>query len=284
MDTALKWNSCGSREVRTLARLRSREIRHGLILAMVGDVLLLGPGFFGLLLTGAAGEEVLQVRGLSPGDAALLGPAVALFALVIGYPLGLIGRWWCLLSSPEGNIAKEWQFACLLCFLVTPGCFVLAYFLGGANPVAAFCSTNSLAKFDFLSSAAFVQLIGLVVGVLSLVLFSRFIRAVIRYLPEDATQEGATQGVGRFFWFIAFVLGATSGLVLEAREPLPATWWALTVGWVVCLLGHTAQLSSASRRFALAEQGKVSQQVPTPKAEEKSGPVVLTEAVFGSRE
>jgi hypothetical protein len=282
MNTPIKWNACGSREVSAIARPRWREIRHGLVLAVGGNVLL-APGLLGLLLlTRSLSEQWLAPLALEPEDAGIIGVVLAGLG-VLGYVVGLVGRWRCLFHAPQGSSAKELQFACLLCYLVAPVCFVIAHFLGGQATYAALRSgPEALVGLDFLNGGVLLQVTGLLLVLLSVLLFSGFARAVARCMRDE---RGVSAG-GRFFWFVAFLFGGTIGLFVEARHSArPETVPVLALGWLLCLLWHTWLMRGTSRRLARLLKSQGSRVVPVRPASPSraAGQVVLQAATYLSQ-
>jgi hypothetical protein len=274
MSTSIKWNACGSREVTTVARPRWRKLRQGLVLAGLGDILVLTFGLQALVLLGPLGVRVVTRLGLEAEDASLLGLTLAGLALLLGYVLALVGRWCCLIYAPQGHGAKDLQFACLLCTLIAPACFVLAHFLGGAETYAVFREDPvALVDIGLLQGGVVLQLTGLLVGLLGVLLFSGFTRAVRHCLRDEKT--------GRFFWFVAFLLGGTIGLVLEARRThIPEIVEALAAAWLLCLLWHALLVRGTARRLAEFLRTHGSRVLPPgPGAPPRSGQVTLRTAL-----
>src|SRR6266567_2449608 len=112
-------------------------------------------------------------------------------------------------SAPQSHAAKEFAFACLCCTLVVPGCFGLAYCLGGGESKVLQAAGGSLA-------------------LLSVLLFSGFLWSVaLGHKDEDVAR-----GVGRFAWFVGFLVGGTVGLFLNASSTSPVALWAsVALGW-----------------------------------------------------
>ncbi len=281
MNTPIKWNTCGSREINVVARPRWREIRHGLWFAVLGNLLLLGGGLLGLLfLLGMLDEPLLSRLGLAPEDAEFVWLLPAGLA-VLGYVLVLVGQWRCLFHAPQSSSAKEMQFACLLCFLFAPVCFVAAHFLGGKATYAALRSgPEALVSLDVLQAGVLLQLTGLLLLLLSVLLFSGFARAVVRCLRD----ERGVRVAGLYFWFVAFLLGGTIGLLVEARHSArPEVVPALALGWLFCLLWHTLLLRGTRRRLGRVLKTQNSRLLPTRPPAQANGQIPLQAAAYLSQ-
>src|SRR5262245_55381336 len=280
MDAQIKWNSSNSRQVPALvlARPRWKEVRQGLMLALVGNLLalVLGPG--GLILLVLEGGPIATRLDLSLEAGTLLGATVAATGALFGYALVLAGQWRCLLNAPQGHGAKDILFACLFCTLVAPVCFIVAHFLGGSASYAVFeRGPRELRDLDYLSGGVMLQMAGLILGLGSVVMFSAFARAVSRCLNDAAGSRGVTC----YFWFGAFLVGATIGLTLEARgNTLNRVLPGLGLAWLLCLLWHTLLIHGAVRRIGRVVSGERLREAPVPGSPVQQGQVVLQAAAY----
>ncbi len=275
MDTPIKWNASASRQFATVARPRWRQVRQGLILAAVGEALFLGLGLLGLSLLGRLNEPAASLLVVEPEDVDALAWLLVSLGALLGYGLVLVGQFHCLRYAPQGHGAKDLQFACLLCSLLPPACFAVAHYLGGQATYAALGrSFGGLARLDLLATGTLLQFAGVLTGLLSVLLFTGFARAVVRCLDDsDSGRAG-----GLYFWFVAFLLGGSVGVFLEARrtfrqEALPL----LALAWLLCLLWHTHVLHHASRRVARALRKQNSRLLPAGPV---AGQVVLQVASY----
>jgi hypothetical protein len=279
MSRVIAWNSSGSREVTSIARPRWREVRQGLVLALVGYFLLLGPGLLGLLLLVAENNPAADWLRLNDEDAEALAQALAGLGGFGGYALVLVGQWRCLLYAPQGHGAKDVQFACLLCTLLVPPIFVAAHFLGGkATFLALGRGPDGVLDLDLMNGGLILQVAGLLVGLTSVLLFSAFARSLARCMRND----GGARRVNLYFWFVAFLAGGTVGGFLQVRyfrrEVLPV----LALGWLVCLLWHAWVIRGASRGIGrvLRQQRSGMLAAARPAAAAEKGQLTLRAASY----
>src|SRR5262245_42893371 len=90
MKTPIKWNSSGSRQVSTAGRPRWKEIRQGLVLALLGNALFVLFALAGLLLVGSRGGAVVSSLGIDFDDAIPLALTLAGAGALIGYGFVLL--------------------------------------------------------------------------------------------------------------------------------------------------------------------------------------------------
>jgi hypothetical protein len=278
MYLPIPWLNRASKTITVPVRPNWRKLHQGLVVAGLGEMLGLVFGLLALLFLGPLGGPVVTWLGLTLPDADVLGLALAgLFAL-LGYLVALLGRTFCLFYAPPGHGARRLQFACLLCSLVAPGCFVLAHFLGGAETYAVLRRhPTEIVDIGLLHVAVLLQLAGLLVGLLGVLLFSGFTRAVGTALRDESAGRMAV----RYFWFVGFLLGGTLGLVLEAqRSHHPETLPALAAGWLICLLWHTLLVQGTARRLAHFVRLHGSRVLPPrPVVNPRAGQVTLRTAL-----
>jgi hypothetical protein len=283
MSTVIKWNASASREVAPVGRPKWREVRQGLALAIFGNMLFLGPGVLGLLLLGPLADRASNLLGFAGEDVELLAKVMLAFGAGVGYLLVLVGQWLCLTAAPQGHSAKDLQFACLLCSILILPCFVAALSPGGTVLSASFRDgRNDLGGFNPLHPGVLLQIVSLVLGLLSILLFSGFTRALSRCLGGNAGNGGLTV----YFWFVAFLLGGSVGVILQVRRYVPPHVLSLLllllgVSWLVSLLWHVLILSGTARQITRFLRQRQSRSIPIqgPMAWEK-GQVVLHAAEF----
>src|SRR5436305_1221363 len=88
-----------------------------------------------------------------------------------------------------------------------------------------------MGQFWFLALA----LAGLLLALLSALLFSGYARAVARYFKDP---DGARR-VAAYFWFVLFLLAGTAGLLPQARRSSRLdVWVVLAAAWLICLAWH----------------------------------------------
>ncbi len=264
------------------ARPNWRKLHQGLVVAALGEVLGLVCGLLALLFLGPLGGPVVTALGLSLPDADVLGLALAGVFAVMGYLVALFGRCYCLFYAPPGHGAWGLQLASLFCSVLAPVLFVLAHFLGGAETYAVLRKDpTELIDLGLLRVSALLQLAGLLVGLLGVLFFSGFTRAVGTALRD----QNAGRMAVRYFWFVAFLLGGTIGLVLEAqRMRHPETLPALAAGWLICLLWHTLLVQGTARRLAYFVRMYGSRVLPPrPAAKTLAGQVTLRTALWGGQ-
>jgi hypothetical protein len=283
MSTAMSWNASNSREVRAATRSKWGALRLGLVLAVLGDVLFLGLATLGLTLVGPAGASLVARLGLEgTQDAVDLGWIVICAGALPAYGLGLLGRWSCLVSSTQAHGAKDLQFACLLCSILAPGCFVAAHFLGGqATYEALERGLGGLTGLDPLNKGVILQSVGVLVFLLGVALFGASARALRMCLngPEDAARLSAAQ------WLLWFLVGGTVGVFLQPHAGLrQAMLPVLAFSWLVCLAWHGLFILGTGRQIARVLRQRQSRVVPAAPAEEvEAGAVPLRSAAYFRR-
>jgi hypothetical protein len=273
MATAIAWNPSGSREVRTTARPKWKGIRQGLSLAMLGYLGFVVLAVPCLVLALPRGGSIVELVGLDAEFASSLGWALVELGALGGYGLVLLGQWRCLVHAQQAHAAKDIQFACVLCGLLAPACFAASQYLGGAdNYVLLGRGIGSLDDLRILAGGGVLQLVGVLIVLLNILLFTSFARAVRRSLGEP---DG---GVKAFLWAIAFLVGSTVGFLLNAQYlpsrnawPVIGLCWLLCLVWLALLLRRTAQ---AVARFSRRASGVV----PSVRALEPAGGQVTLRA------
>jgi hypothetical protein len=250
METPIKWNSSGSRQVHTVARPRWREVRQGLVLASLGLWLFLLFAFAGLFLVGRRGALLIASLGIDPDDAIPFALIVAGAGALLGYAVVLLGQWRCLVYAPQGCGAKELQFACLLSSLAAPVCLAVGHFLTGKQFYAVLAKgLRGLAPLELVLAGGAPFLLGALLGLASGLLSAAFARAVARHLNDG----DSAPGVSAYFWYVTFLLAGTGGLLVEAqRSDRVYIWPALAGAWLLGLVFHAVLLSGAARRIGRA--------------------------------
>jgi hypothetical protein len=256
MSTPIKWNTSPSGMVFALARPRWTEVRRGLAFVQVGLFFLLFLVVPSLLLTRLARREVLLVTitGYTPEEAVELGWVLVGVGGVLAYVLVLVGQWRCLAYAPQGEGGKDMLFACLLCSLTAPLCLPAAYLLEGKEGFLSFRAGDVL------------RLVALLLGLFNVVLFSGFLRVVVRSLRSRG------RAVVCFFCFVGFLVGCSVGLHLIPRQFFHRhAWVALAVGWFLCLCWHLLLVRSARRQVvqALATRNRLSGHVRADGTKQK---------------
>lgn len=282
MDHQIKWNSSPSRLVTALARPKWKEVRQGLLLAMLGNVLALAAAPAGLSLVLGQGGPLAARLGLPPDEATLLGWVLAVGGAGLGYALVLAGQWRCLLNAPQGFGAKDLLFTCLLCTVVVPACLVGAHFVGGSATYEALgAGPGGLATLDLLGSGPLLQMAGLVLGLGTVLLFSGFARAVSRCINN----ADSTRSITCYFWFVAFLLGATVGLLAQGkRTTLNGVVPGLALAWYLWLVWHVLLLHGAVRGIGRVLRGeRPGGYVPEAVKAPEPGQVVLQAAAYLKR-
>jgi hypothetical protein len=280
MSAVIKWNTSASRQVTTLARPKWNAIRQGLALALVGQPLALMFGFAGLALASAPGGEFADRLDFTPDDADLIGKALIGGGL-LGCLLFLAGQLRCLGSAPQGHGAKDLLYACLLCTLAVPACFAGAHFLGGDVTFTAIDRVPAnLLELSLQGGGPVLQLAGLVLILGSMLLLCAFVRAVLRCL-NDAV---GVRAVTCYFWFVAFLLGGTAGVAMQARGVVPpGVYVALGLAWLLGLLGQGLLICFASRRIGRFLRGVLRPAGPPPARPDSMptpGQVILEASAF----
>jgi hypothetical protein len=282
MSTSIKWNASASKEVSAVARPRWKQLRQGFGLAVTGQVWFLALALPGLLLLGPLGWRVARLCHLEADDTLALSLLLLGGGALVGYGLVLLGQWRCLTYAPQGHSAKELQFACLLCSLMAPPCFVAAYFLGGAELYPALAhDPSALRDVNLLSGAVVLPLAGFLLALTSALLFSGYARAVARYLKDADCPRRVTA----YFWFVLFLLAGTAGLLPQARRSSRLdVWVVLVAAWLVCLAWHALLIRGAGRAIArVLAQAKSGLRPAVAVEGRKTGHVALRAAAYFGR-
>jgi hypothetical protein len=244
MNTPVKWNASVSAHLSTLHG-KWKEVQKGLQFVLLGYCFLLLMVVPALVLVWHSQRDSKQwlfekSLGLSPEDGLVIGWGLAGLGTLVGYGSWLAGQWRCLGYAPQRHAAKEVLFASILCLFLGPIALVTAHFLGGAdNYVLLTQGLHSLPAQTWGQTGSILQLVGLLLVLGNLLLFSAFLRAVVKCLaPAQSSQLSA------YFWFVAFLVGATVGLFWSPRNEVLV---CLASGWAICLLWHLALIHVASR-------------------------------------
>jgi hypothetical protein len=276
--TTIKWNASASRQVTAIARPKWKELRWGLSMSLVGQPLALTSGLAGLYLVATMGGPLGARLDVSPDDAVLIGWTLTGGSL-LGYALLLAGQWRCLVSAPQGCGAKDLQYACLLCTFAAPLCFAGGHYLGGeATYEALEQGPRELLRLGLLGGGPLLQLVGLAMALGGVLLASAFARALCRFLKN----ADAARGVTCYFWFVAFLLGATVGLFTQTGRHTPqGVLPLLALAWLICLLWHSLLLQGAGRLIGRILRGeRPAGAPPEPVSTVQPGQVVLKAADY----
>src|SRR5262245_62810514 len=163
MNTPIRWNASVSRVAAAVVRPKWAEVRRGLILAAVGYSCLLVfllPGLF-LVWSAQQGGPTEALLGVGTDIATVLGWVLTGIGGGLGGLLLLGGQWRCLSSAPQSHGAKEFAFVCLCASIVVPGCFGVAYFLGGDESVILQGAGGCLGLLSVLLFTGFVWSVAL---------------------------------------------------------------------------------------------------------------------------
>ncbi|MCI0639339.1 MAG: hypothetical protein L0Y72_29195 [Gemmataceae bacterium] len=243
METAVRWNSSGSRELPKLSFPKWREIRQGFIIAFIGFVFLFMVALPGLLLLGPSKWTVVSTFGIRVDAAMAIGEVLAIFGGGAGYLFLVLGQLRCLISSPQRHAGKELLFSAFLCSITTPFLFLGAHFLDGDKNYAFITDgIHNLAYVDLLHGGGLLQLCGLGLTLLNILLFSGFLRGTACYFNDERRARALTC----YFWFMAFLVGGTFGMWLHsAHITHPDPWTALVTCWICALIFHALLIYSA---------------------------------------
>src|SRR5204863_340757 len=102
-----------------------------------------------------------------------------------------------------------------------------------------------LAKLQLLQGGVTAQLAGVVLALVSILLFSLFTSSVRRNLRAD----DAGRPVTAYLWYAAFLFSGTVGLAMIPRSSPRGTWTVLAWAWLGCLLWHTLLLLGTARHI-----------------------------------
>jgi hypothetical protein len=254
-------------QIRPAVRPWWNEVRQGLILAVLGYALFLGPGLLGLFLVGSHGERLLARLGVSPATARMLGTALAILGTVLGYALVMVGHLRCYGHAPRRQGAKKLALVGVLCLLAAPLFLGVVFVPDAAESWAALAaSPGAVLALDFRRVGVVLAFAAPVLIFLGVLCFSGFVLAVARTVRDAAGLRAAT----RYFCYVGFLLGATVGLVLEARRMAsPEALVAVPLGWVLCLLWHTLLLRGLVRHLGRVIRNPDSAAPPVPVVERR---------------
>jgi hypothetical protein len=278
MSAVIKWNTSASRQVKAVTLPKWHAVRQGLVLALFGQSLALLLGLAGLVLVATKRGALAEWLSLIPEDAVIIGWGL-LGGSLFGCLLLLVGQLCCLSGAPDGHGAKDLLYVWMHCTLVVPACFAGAQFLGGSATYAALeRGPAHLLDVGLQQGGPLIQLIGLAVILVGVLLFGAFVRALHRCLNDDK----GTRSVTSFFWFVAFLIGATGGLFLQAGRTLPPSLYpGMGVAWALCLLWQGLLVLGAVGRIGRFLSGEQpAGRSPEPVVQAKPGQVVLQAAAY----
>jgi len=283
MNTPIRWNASASRVLSALARPKWDEVRLGLTLISLGYVclfVLVVPGLVLVRLANSGGPPDSPF-GLGPDTATGLGWILASLGAFVGYLFVLAGQWRCLTNAPQGHGSKEFAYACLLSSLLAPACLGTAHFLGATENYEVFKrGLAGIVDLDLFHGAGLVQFAGVILGLLSLILFSGFLRGVARCHGN----EDRVRGVACFVWFVLFLVGGTIGFFLHARSTaVQDAWSALAISWGLCFFWNLLLLVGTNRAIARALHRRPLKGAPT-SGRDKGQVALQVEALLNRRD
>jgi hypothetical protein len=278
-DAALKWNHSGSRELPIVGSPRWLAMRQGLRLTMMGYVLMALGALGGAMLFSSAIEQITVRPGTEDRASIPFSLALAGCILVGGHLLMLIGHFRCLLTAPQGNSSKELLFASVFCSIAMPLALLFGHLVGGAENYALVArGPRGLAELSLNQVSSVLQLAGLVFGLAGTLLFAGFLRGVRDYLRISTTSLTA------FFWYMAFLVGGTVGVFLNAKRITnPDVWYALAFAWVGGFLLHIGVVVATLRGLGRRLNGLVPAETETPAPAQPSGVILLRDGSFFPR-
>jgi hypothetical protein len=156
----------------------------------------------------------------------------------ISYGMIMVGKWRCLMSSPERRAAKWLMFTCMLCLLVGPvlnGIFSVTG-AGADNYRALKKGRDGVADVKFEATGAILQLVGAALSLASTVLFVLFLRAV----GSCFNSKTLVNGIHLYLLYVALLIGGTVQVSLNEGRALakPDVVMALGLGWLGLALGY----------------------------------------------
>jgi hypothetical protein len=214
-------------------------------------------GYF-FLIVGATIGGLLLGMGLDRGplahlvrhsaqetrDSFLLIGILALGATaLVSYLLVLAGQWLCLMYAPQRQNSKELMYVCFSLLLFGSLLSAAGVYLDGARLYAAL--HEGTAELDFKKPATLLVLSSVVLGLVSSLVFSQFLRSVASCFQDRARIRSVDLNLG----FVGLLLGGSVGTWLCVSrlsfrsEFLP---W-LVGGWLLCFLWHLQLVSSVYR-------------------------------------
>jgi hypothetical protein len=266
VNTPVRWNT-SSAHLSTLPG-KWKEIQRGLRLVAFGYCALLLitlPGLFLVWISQGYRAHWLFERadGFTRDHAQLIGLCVAGAGTLMWYGLLVAGQWHCLSYSPQCHSAKELLFICALCLALGPTSLVTAYFMTGGEVEILFREgLSSLIRQPGLHASLLLQVGGATLIMVNLVLFSGFLRAVVKCLNS----EDDAGRVHRYLWFVGFLIGGTFGMLWTPRAEV---LMALASGWVISLLWHVTLINHASRLVNRVLPGGGEKQLPVERQRAK---------------
>jgi hypothetical protein len=247
MNTPIRWNTSISAQVPAL-HAKWAEIRKGLWHVLLGYcflVLMAIPGLFLLCygMTESVRLPFVEHLALSRQAAFILGCGLSGGGSLLWYLLMFTGQLRCMTYAPQRFAAKDVLFCCVFCTILAAVGMAVGSILEVARGADNFLEGLMLLQVQSLTQPGpLVQLAGLFLVLVNLLLFTGFLRAVMKCLGPAGLAS-----VAAFFWYVAFLAGASVGLLWGAGREVLA---GLAIGWAVCLLWHVALVSAARRRVA----------------------------------
>jgi hypothetical protein len=262
MKTPVRWNASGSALLSRVSRPRWTEVRQGLSLVLGGHLVLLALIAPSLSLVWHRPYQWPPLEiwlGLSVEEVQNIGLIIACVGVALAYLLLLAGQWRCLTHSTQGHGAKELLFAAMLCALIAPLCLLAGHFLGTDDNFAFFVEgLNGRNPLALIREGSLFPLAAALLAVLNVVLFTGFLRAVVRGLGKQELKV-------TYFCFVGFLLGGTTGnMVFPELSSHPWVQLLLASGWALGLLWHVALVIAVRKRLSQALRQRDSQTRKAP--------------------
>jgi hypothetical protein len=248
------------------------EVRAGLSLVTWGYIVLLALGLLGLLLGRLAEEVAMVTFGRTPRHHDLelvltLAVFLRLLAAALAFLLLLLGQWRCLMYASERQNAKELIYVSLQCLLFGGLLHAIGVCLDGAETQGALHEgIGRLRRINWWSGGNLLQLGGVVLIVLSGLLFIQFLRNVSICLGDRARDRA----LGINILAAGLLLGGSIGAVLcfERLEGRPDFFEWLGLSWVLWFVWHLLGVMGVRRRLdqrrARLAEGRAEADAPLP--------------------
>lgn len=229
-----------------------REVNFGLRSVALGYMVLLGGAILGFLLLrmgladGPFVPRMSQSRQEDQDLFLLLGLLTLGMTAMVSCSLLLVGQWRCLLYTPPGQSSRELMYVSFNLLLVGSLLAAVGVYLDGARTFAVLSQESAAsAEINLRSPGTLLFLIGVVLGLISSLVFSQFLRSVASSFQNRRCVRGVDLNLG----FIGLVVGGSAGALpcvshLSFRSEL-VPW--LIGGWLLCFLWHLYLVSRVNR-------------------------------------